>query len=76
MARGQVFKMNDATLGILSTGDHQRIAVRVPKGATITLLDGDVNGTRFVDIEWDRKTLRMFAVDIRDRATQVRAASS
>jgi hypothetical protein len=68
VTEGQVFHLQTATLGILSTEDHHRIPVTIPSGATLMVVNGDVNGNRFVDVEWEGKTLTMFGVDLRSRA--------
>jgi hypothetical protein len=73
MKQRQVFNLKTATLAFLSTEDDHRIPVTIPSGATVTVLDADVNGKRFVDVEWERKTLTMFAVDLRNRGKLVRA---
>ncbi len=67
MKRGQAYTLKTATLGILSVEDSHRIPVTIPTGASVTVLDGDVNGNRFVDVQWEGQTLTMFAVDLRAR---------
>ena len=67
MTTGQVYRLSSATLGILSIDNFQRIPVTVPTNALVTVLDGDINGNRFVDCEWEGKTLTMFAIDVRVR---------
>jgi len=67
MKRGQAYTLRTPTLGILSVEDSHRIPVTIPSGASVTVLDGDVNGNRFVDVEWESQTLTLFAVDLRTR---------
>lgn len=76
MHQGQSYKLKTATLGILSPEDGQRISMTVPVGATVIVVDGNVNGNRFVDVTWGDKALTMFAVDLRERGKLVRATDA
>jgi hypothetical protein len=66
MKRGDAYTLRAATLGILSMEDSDR-PVMIPSGATITVIDGNINGNRFVDIDWQGQTLTVFVVDLRAR---------
>ena len=70
MKRGQAYTLRTATLGILLTEDSHRIPVTIPVGATVIVIDANVNGNRFVDVEREGKTLTLFAVDLCTRGIQ------
>jgi hypothetical protein len=57
-------------LGI-TTVDGQNLAITVPKGAVISVVDGPMDGTRLVDVTWDGKTLMMFTIDLKQRGQQL-----
>ena len=67
MKRGGVYTLRAATLGILSIEDSNRLPVMIPTGATIPVVDGNVSGNRFVNIDWQGQTTTIFAVDLRVR---------
>jgi hypothetical protein len=68
--RGQSFRLHTPTLGI-TTVDGQNLAITVPKGAVISVVDGPMDGTRLVDVTWDGKTLMMFTIDLKQRGQQL-----
>ena len=71
MKQGQTYTLKAATLGILSMEDSSRIPVKIPSGSTLEVIDGNVNGNRFVDVLWEGQTLTMFAEDLRARGVRV-----
>ena len=70
---GQRFRMKIPTLAIM-TQDGANIAVMIPKGAEVEVIDGPLNGNRLVDVRWDGKTVMVFTNDIRDRGERVTGA--
>jgi hypothetical protein len=69
----QRFRMKIPTLAI-TTQDGANIAVMIPKGAEVEVIDGPLNGNRLVDVRWDGKTVMVFTNDIRDRGERVTGA--
>lgn len=51
-------RLNTATLAIYSESHGaRRIPVTVPSGATVTIIDGPLDGLRMVDVLWEGKTV-------------------
>jgi hypothetical protein len=66
---GQRFHLLIETLGILTNGNSNRVAVIVPAGETITVLSGPrPDDKRMVDVQWGDKKLVMFYEDIQTRS--------
>jgi shikimate kinase len=63
---GQRFRLKSPTLAIM-TQDGANIAIMIPKGAEVEVIDGPLNGNRLLDIRWECKTVMVFTNDIRDR---------
>jgi hypothetical protein len=74
--QGECYKLNTPTLAIMSLPNGKRIPVTVPKGTTVKIVNGPLDGTRLVDVEWDGDQLMMFTADIRERGTLVAQASA
>ena len=69
---GQSYRIVIPTLGILSEDeDGHRIPVTLPKNATVTCINGTVDGNRLIDVLWEGKTIMMFTQDLRARATPI-----
>ena len=65
----ETYRLNQAILSIHSESPDHRIPIMVPSGALVTVTDGPLDGLRMVDVLWDKKTVMMFTVDLRERAT-------
>ena len=73
MLTGHRFQLIKEILGIETNGNHNRVAVMVPAGETITVLSGPrPDDKRMVDVQWGNKTLVMFYVDIQTRSEEVK----
>ena len=59
----------------MSLPNGKRIPVTVPKGAVVKVMNGPLDGTRLVDVEWDGEAVMMFTVDLRERGTLIAQAS-
>jgi hypothetical protein len=73
---GEQYKLNTQILAIKSLPNGKRIPVSVPKGAVVKVVNGPLDGTRLVDVEWDGDEVMMFTSDLRERGTRVAAASA
>ena len=69
------FQLLISTLAIVELEGHYSVAY-VPIGDTVNLIDGPLNGTQLVDVQWNGKPARMFASDLRERAAQIQEAFS
>jgi hypothetical protein len=45
--------------------------VTVPKGAVVKVMNGRLDGTRLVDVEWNGEAVMIFTVDLRKRGTLI-----
>ncbi len=70
---GQRYRLKTATLAILEHKGH-RIPITIPLGGVVQLVDGALNGERWVDVEWESKHLLMFTMDLHDRGEIVASA--
>ena len=73
--QGEYYKLNTPTLAIMSLPNGKRIPVTVPKGAVVMVVNGPLDGTRLVDVEWDGEAVMMFTIDLRERGTVIAQAS-
>jgi hypothetical protein len=67
--KGEYYRLNASALAIMSLPNGKRIPVTVPKGALLKVVNGPLDGTRLVDVEWDGETIMMFTADVRERGT-------
>jgi hypothetical protein len=69
----ETYRLNKAILSIHSENPGSRVPIMVPSGAMVTISNGPLDGLRMVDVLWEEKTVMMFTVDLRDRATLIPA---
>jgi hypothetical protein len=74
--QGEYYELNTPTLAIMSLANGKRIPVTVPKGAIVSVVNGPLDGTRLVDVEWDGDLMLMFTIDLRERGTLIAQASA
>jgi hypothetical protein len=68
---GKTFRLNNSILGIYTDDTLHKIPIALPKGATVLVVETDLNGNRLVDVIWEGKTVMMFTIDLRNRCTLV-----
>ena len=70
---GQQYRMKTPTLAILTCGDvpDQKIPVTIPQGATVEVIEANLNGNRLVDVRWEGRVVMMFTTDLRNRGELV-----
>ena len=73
---GQRFRVKASILGIITDATNHRTPVALPEGATVEVIQADINGNRLVDVSWDGKVVMMFTFDLRNRCEQVKEAST
>jgi hypothetical protein len=69
--QGEYYKLNTPTLAIMSLPSGERVPMTVPKGAVVKVVNGPLDGTRLVDVEWDGDMVLMFTIDLRERGTLI-----
>lgn len=72
---GQRFRLKTATIAI-TDAPEKRIAVRLPTGAQIVVLDqiqpdAQLDSSHQVTVEWDGKVVSMFLVDIHEKGERI-----
>jgi hypothetical protein len=70
MLTGQRFKLRNAALAI-EIVNGVRLRVTVPTRAILKVISGPVDGDQMVDVLWEDKRVRMFAVDLIARGTEM-----
>jgi hypothetical protein len=76
MEISETYRLNKAILSIYSEDSSHRIPIMVPSGSLVTITDGPLDGLRMVDVIWGKKTVMMFTVDLKSRATLIKSKSS
>jgi hypothetical protein len=73
---GRRFRISKATLALEATENERRV-VTIPEGAIVRVLSGPsrIGDTGTVSIEWEGRTVAMFAVDVEARGTEVKDKS-
>ena len=68
------FRLTNPTLALIHE-DGRHVAQTVPTGTIIVIDSHAFDGEKLVNVTWDRKTVMMFAQDLRARAERVTATS-
>lgn len=71
MEISESYKLDKSILCVNSAVEGHRTSTLIPAGATVTIVEGPLNGLRMVDVLWGVQTVMLFSVDLRDRATLV-----
>jgi hypothetical protein len=74
--QGQHYKLNTDLLAIKIFPNSKGIPVTVPEGAVVRVVNGPLDGTRLVDVEWDGEQVMMFTMDLQERASLIYQALS
>jgi hypothetical protein len=70
MLTGQRFKLRNPALAIENV-NGVRLRVTVPTRAILKVISGPLDGDQMVDVLWEDKRVRMFAVDLIARGTEL-----
>ena len=74
--RGETYRINIPALAILSRPEGgKRLPVTVPAGSVVSVLEGPLNGTRLVEVDWDGDVVLMFTEDLRKQGTLIEQAA-
>ena len=52
------------------------VATSIPAGTVLKVSDDATNSSGFVEVEWDGKSVQVFAVDLRDRGELIKALTA
>lgn len=69
------YRLSATTLGIHQQGTRS-VAISIPAGTVVGVARGLAKNVGFVEIEWEGKCIRTFAVDLRERGELLRAMSA
>ena len=72
----QRFRLKTATIATITDGPDNRIAVQLPAGAQIVILDqihpdAPLDSTHQVKVDWGGKLVSMFLVDIQEKGERI-----
>lgn len=67
------YRLKIPTLAIMSHAG-QNLPITIPQGGMVVVVNGPLDGTRLVDVEWEGKTVMMFPTDVRERGERINAA--
>jgi hypothetical protein len=70
MLTGQRFKLRNSALAI-EIVNGVRLRVTVPTRSILKVISGPVDGDQMVDVLWEDKRVRMFAVDLIARGIEM-----
>ena len=71
MLTGKEYKLQKPTLALEVIGG-KRYTVTIPDGAVLKVLSGPTGaGDRMVDVLFEGRTVVMFAIDVKDRGTEI-----
>ena len=74
--QGEYYKLNTPGLAIMSLPNGKRVPITVPRGSVVKVVDGPLDGTRLVDVEWAGEAVMMFTIDLRERGTLIAQATA
>ncbi len=69
------YRLSATTLGVHQQGIRS-VAISIPAGTVVGVASGLGKDVGFVEIEWEGKCIRVFAVDLRERGELVKAMSA
>lgn len=77
MLTGKRFIIERDTLALEATQGSRR-SVTIPEGAIVTVLSGPSRhgDTGTVSVEWEGRTLALFAIDLNARGTEIKDQSA
>jgi hypothetical protein len=61
------YKLRTTTVAVHHQEATRSVAISIPAGTVLKVPDGFANSSGFVDVEWNGKSVQVFAVDLRDR---------
>ena len=65
---GSLYCIQQDILSVQACHEGRRQCLYVPAGTVISVRNHDENDERLVEINWDSKTVLIFAQDLRERA--------
>lgn len=75
MRTSESYKLKGEILGV-ALEDESGARVMIPKGSTVTVVGGTLQGARMMDVTWNGKAIMIFAQDLRERGQSIDGAES
>ncbi len=69
-----LYEIRSATMGLIHENTRY-IAITIPSGSILNVPDNLANVAPLVKVEWDGKSIQIFAVDLRDRGELIKTFS-
>jgi hypothetical protein len=69
--RSETYRIKDPCLAIVLKLHGKRVSVTIPDGAEVTVVNGPLDGTGMVEVEWEGDIILMFTADLRTSGTLV-----
>ena len=73
MVIGQRFELTSATRAVETTAGAS-VILTIPAGAVVEVICGPIHGDKAVQVDWNGRTVAMFAVDLDRSATVLHPA--
>ncbi|HET9803768.1 MAG TPA: hypothetical protein VFP96_11060 [Candidatus Acidoferrum sp.] len=75
MKHGDFFRLTRTAMAIAQR-DSRNVAIMIPEGAVIELLDGPFDGVRLMDVRYNGEVIMMFTNDMEHHTEIVRAETA
>jgi len=75
MKHGEFFLLTRTAMAIAQR-DSRNVAIMVPEGAIIELLNGPFDGVRLMDVRYDGEVIMMFTNDMENHTEVVKAKTA
>ena len=73
---GDLYRLRQPTVGVYTDQDQQEIAIKLPQQAVVQVLKRDVDRYGLLEVMWERKVVKVFAMDLRSRGETVDTGSA
>jgi hypothetical protein len=75
IAPGTVYRITEPTLAIQTDQDGVQTPVTLPREAILVIQDSEIEGSTYCQVDWDKKTLMVFSVDLESRGVCVESVT-
>jgi hypothetical protein len=68
---GALLKLTTPTIAVVLDENNHEVAEIVPEGAIVEVLDPLTPANNLLFVRWNRRTCRMFSIDLRERGVVI-----
>jgi hypothetical protein len=72
MQNGQRFRLTRSAMAI-GLREERHVAITIPEGAIIEVMDGPFNGSRLMDVRYEGEMIMMFTDDMKTHTELIKA---